>query len=67
MSQAEAVLRENVRGSRNEISSSSGRVSRPIRMLAEALRHQLQQSRERDALGDTQRIASLGRETGCRC
>lgn len=67
MSQAEAVLRQKVKASSNEISSSSRPSLRPIRIVAEALRHQLQLSRERDALGDSRGMASFGRETGCRC
>ncbi len=67
MSQAEAVLRQEVQLPLNRTSSSRRRVMRPIRMVADGLRRQLELSRQRDALGGTWETASLGRDTGCRC
>ncbi len=67
MSQAEAVLRQDVQGSFQEASSFGRRLFRPIRVAAEGIRGQLELSRQRDALGDTRGMAGFGRETGCRC
>lgn len=56
-----------VPASATDTSLSSRPGFRPIPILAEALRCQLELSRQRDALGVTRGTSALGRETGCRC
>lgn len=67
MSQAEAVLRKEVQRPLKCTSSPRHRLLRPLGMFTDALRGQLELSRQRDALRDAPASASFGRDTGCRC